>query len=353
MEAKFDYQIKAAKIVLKNALNSQYIASVLAGCPGSGKTTISHHILNSFCKRFPNSKVVVLTEGQNILKNQYLNELENSHIDIGFSYGDFDSDAQVRIGLPQSIDRLDLSSIDLLVVDEAHRFYMADMVQKILNKFNPRYKILMTGTPSDFIAYNKHNSKKYAIYSIAAEDLYDKDIFNSVVMDVVKTIDITNLHSTLISVFNHASKHKDNLSKLMVACPTIQYANKVKLELERMKRKVSISTSENDIDSSEINDFKENLTDTLIVVGRGILGFNDPEITALIDLKSSFNINNSYQLFARLLRKSNKKAIKTYYRIADCQGYNDQVKSLHKIKALTNKKIFNGYDGKNLKLVIE
>lgn len=350
MNTNYSYQDKAAKTVLENALSGKYIASVLAACPGAGKTTISQKIINSYTKMFPNANVLVLTEGKNTLKNQYLEELNTSHIEIGFAYGDFASNAQVRVGLPQSISKLSWSNVDLLVVDEAHNFFLADMVQSIVKKLNPKHIVLMTGSPTEFNKLNEHK-KQYGMYYIAAEELMQNGVFSSVVMDVARCEDKKNPWRAMESVLVEAKKKKDNTSKMMVACPSIDYAKKVRDYLKYLGLTVSLSTSENDKDDTEIQKFKNGETKVLIVVGKGILGFNDKAITLVADLRSSDNLDASYQLFARVLRTHPEGVRKSYYRVSD-KDYNKQVLTLHKMTALMRKDIFKGFNGNNLKLEI-
>jgi superfamily II DNA or RNA helicase len=350
MKTDYSYQTQAAEIVLKNLLSGKYIASVLAACPGAGKTTISQIVLNRYVAMSSGSKVVVLTEGQNTLKNQYIEELKNSHIKINFSFGDFTSDAQVRVGLPQSIGQLK-GGIDLLVIDEAHNFYFAEMVQEIIKKYNPKHIMLMTGSPTKFNDHNKFANVKYGIHYISAEFLQKKGVFSAVTMDVIRVSDKKNAEIAALRAINFATAKGDDLSKIMVACPSIDYAVVVSTVLTRLGYRVALSTSKNDQNDQEIMNFKSGKANALIVVGKGILGFNDSNITALFDFKSSDNLDSAYQLFARVLRKHPKNVVKSYYRIAD-KDFNKQVLTLHKMLGLMKTEIFTGFTGKNLKLEI-
>jgi superfamily II DNA or RNA helicase len=356
MKTDYSYQPKAAEILMSKMLSKKYLATVLAACPGAGKTTISQMVLNSYVAMFPGSKALVLTEGQNTLKNQYISELENSHIKINFSFGDFTTEAQVRVGLPQSISQLK-GGFDLLIVDEAHRFYFAEMIQEIVKKYNPKHILLMTGSPTQFNDHNeKHptkygNNGKYGIHYISAEELQRQGVFSAVNMDVIRVGDRGQAYTSMKLALEVAKSKKDDLSKIMVACPTIAYAYEVKKALIAAGYAVSLSTSKNDQDDDQINLFKLGHTNALIVVGKGILGFNDSNITALFDFKSSSNLDTSYQLFARVLRKHPKAVVKSYYRIAD-KDFNKEVLTLHKMLGLMKTEIFKGFTGKNLKLAI-
>ena len=351
MRTDYSYQPKAAEIVLKNLLSGKYIASVLAACPGAGKTTISQMVLNKYIAMSSTAKVVVLTEGQGVLKSQYLDELQGAHIPINFTFGGFESDAQVRVGLPQSIGRLAWEQIDLLVVDEAHNFYFADTVQAIIKKLNPKHIMLMTGSPTKFNLHNLKNETKYGIHYISAELLQRQGVFSAVNMDVIRVADKKNAKITTARALNFATAKGDDLSKIMIACPSIAYATEVAVVLKEFGYIVALSTSKNDQEDQEIRNFKSGQANALIVVGKGILGFNDSNITALFDFKGSDNVDSAYQLFARVLRKHAKGVVKSYYRIAD-KDFNKQVLTLHKILGLMKTEIFTGFTGKNLKLEI-
>lgn len=346
----YTYQIKAANQVLADALSNRYKASVLAVAPGGGKTTVSHHIINNHVAQYPNARILVLTEGQRTLKNQYISELESPNVSINFTFGGFNSDAQVRIGIPQSIDQLDWTEIDLLIVDEAHNFYLEPMVQNIVANLNPKHKVLMTGSPTKYNALND-TRKKYAIYYISAEELQSMGVYSAVDVDIAraKTKDPVDAYKAVVI---KATANGDSLDKIMIACSTIKDATKLSIYLINSGRKVSLSTSKNDPDDVQIAEFKQNKTDTLIVVGKGVLGFNDSYITTLIDMRSSSNLDASFQLFARVLRRHPHGIKKAYYRVSldNSKSYNKQVLIGHKMLALMERGIYTRYSGKNLRL---
>jgi len=83
------YQEKAAEDALAEAMRSG--KAVLAMFCGGGKTTTSQLIIKKFIKRNGNqSRILVVTENNNALKQQYLVELINAHVPIDFTYGDID-----------------------------------------------------------------------------------------------------------------------------------------------------------------------------------------------------------------------------------------------------------------------
>lgn len=349
----YSYQPHLANKIFKECQGLFVDAAVLAAAPGSGKTTISQIVISRYLEKFPKAKVVVLTHGQTLLQNQYIENLITPNVEINFTFGKFTSkieDApQVQIGLPQAIHRLCWDKIDLLIVDECHEFYLKPMVQKILKKLKPTHQVLLTGSPSEFNRLKKEG-KKYAISYVAGNELMDNDVFSPVEMDVVPVKYRKNTKQSLCEMLDHAKKKGKDLSKIMVAVKSIREAINVAHYLESIGRNVALSTCKTDRSNVMVREFKKGNHDTLVVVMRGILGFSDNDITGMFDLRCSESVDISNQLFSRVLRKHPKGIQKFYYRcgqkgIAD---YNDQVIMLHKIKAMMRRDMFKKYDGTNL-----
>lgn len=351
----YNYQYTVANKIIKDFENKAIEASVLAATPGSGKTTISQIVINNYLTKYPNTKVLVLTHGQNVLKNQYLDNLRNSFIKINFNFVDFNKTAkdidsyQVFVGLPQSLKKIKLPKIDLLIVDECHQFYLKPLVSNIIKQLKPTHQLLMTGSPSEFIKINNLKNR-YEINFIAGEDLMKKGVFSSVVMEVISTKKEDPIDVKLTKMMVHARQDNMNLSKIMIAVNTVEEGFIVASKLSSMGRKIALSTVKNDPEGREIGRFKNNECDTLIVVNRGVLGFSDNEITGMFDLKCSSNLDTSNQLFSRVLRKHPKGITKFYYRHGDrsAKDFNNQFIMLHKIKDLMKNSIYKRYDGTNL-----
>ena len=350
MKDKYDYQSIAADKVLENLYSGKFIASGLFSIPGSGKTTMSFHILNKYLYEHPKAQVVVLTHGQNTLKLQYLEDLKNPNIPIDFTFGTFDDKAQVLVGLPQSLKKIiNIPKIDLLVIDEAHEYYGAAMVQNFISNRNIKNIILLTGSPSQFNLHNQINVSKYGTHYIAGSDLQDLGVFSEVDMDLVVTSSVS-IREQLKLAFNKLDDKKADRSKVMIAVKSINDANNANIYLKAIGRKVSLSTSENDSDNEELDKFKSGVTNTLIVVKKGILGFSDNMITALIDLRESQDVEINFQLMARILRVHPKITPKTYLKLS--KKNNDGVIMLEKMLALMSRDIYTKYNGKNLTVEI-
>jgi superfamily II DNA or RNA helicase len=339
---KYNYQPIAASNVLRDALSQQYEASVLAAAPGAGKSTILVYMLNMFFEQRKRGRAMVLTHNQTILRNQMLNGLKTPNIVVNFTHGEINSNSMVEVGLPGSVENM--SEIDLLVVDEAHEYFWEKMYDKVVEKCKPKYIILMTGSPSYFIRYNKtakmsrRDIKQFAIHFISAKELLDRGIFSPVDLDVVKSESIQD-------VLEYAKKQNYDTTKLMVACKDILKANEVASYLVSIGRRVSLSTSHNDIYNEEVDKFVKNQTNTLVVVNKGVLGFSDSELTMVIDLKCSKDLEVRNQLFSRLMRKHPDGRRKYYISVCREEKYKEEVYLLNDVIKLIERKNLMAYDG--------
>src|SRR5690606_26327725 len=109
------------------------------------------------------------------------------------------------------------------------------------------------------------------------------------------------------------------LGKTMIACARIKQAQYIADYLNKKGVGAVVSESENDVDSENIKAFMENeTTKVLIVVNRGILGFDYAELGCVIDMTCSTNIDRIYQLFSRVVRKDpkNKKKRKLFVKVS-------------------------------------
>lgn len=337
----YNYQISTAKIIFDKTISCAYDAVVLAAAPNSGKSTIIIEILNLFFQQFPDIKVVVLTHNQNLLKDQMLESFRQGFVKPKFTFGEFGSDSQVEVGIPSS--RSKITGFDVLVVDEAHQYYKASMVEEIKEKFKPRYEILMTGSPSIYNQANQQSNKLiYGIHYISGEELVENNVYSDIVIDVVQSgKDVIENYKKAYDKLKEDKRFND--SKLMIACKTIDDAYILGNYLKTIGRKIAISTSDNDSKNLQIKRFKSGEADTLLVVNKGILGFSDNNVTALIDLKSSKDIDTRNQLFARILRKHPDGIKKFYISTATKSGFNKEVELLYKVANLMKKEVFQTY----------
>lgn len=154
---------------------------ILSACPNAGKTLMAIIYIDWCLYLNPAFRVLVLTHGQVNLKTQFMEEAAKYD-------ADFLKSNNIQIALPHGTHRKDLKKVDLVVVDEAHQFYFAKMMQTILQKTQPDQQLLMTGTPSDFIAHNlTHADDQFDISFIDVKTIFDMGFANNVHVEVAST----------------------------------------------------------------------------------------------------------------------------------------------------------------------
>lgn len=353
--------------------------TILAACPSAGKTIMAIYCIEDYLIEHPSAKVLVLTHGTTILRTQFNDVLNEVH--PGFSYNmvekftQFKHKSQVNVCLPQTLCGKNLPHIDLLVVDEAHQFYFADMVQNIIKLINPDKQLLLTGTPSVFIA------KNYPIIAVPLITIYDEGMTADVRVEIAtssynfdiigdynndnelkgdveilesetkKTLDellkkiIVKLGDNNIRTWTQSLKE---LKKTMFACRSQKQAKQIKSYFDNTGIKSALSVSDTDTDSLEIQRFKaEDDCLILIVVGRGILGFNYTKLVNIVDMSTSQNIDRIYQLFCRIVRKHPDGVKKFFFKIAPREKSDYYKYIMTGVLALSAEEFFIKFNGKN------
>ena len=189
---------------IKQSMSSQEV-TILAACPSAGKTIMSIFTIENYLNQHPTHKVLVLTHGTTILRTQFCEVLDE--VKPGFTsnlvekYNDYNSNKQVNVCLPQTLSGHTLSHVDLLVVDESHQFYFADMVQDIIKQTTPSKQLLLTGTPSIFI------QKNYPIIPIPLMTIYEEGM----VADVRVEIATSSYNFDIIKDYNEDKELKSEV----------------------------------------------------------------------------------------------------------------------------------------------
>ena len=309
----------------------------------------------------------------------------------------------VFIAIPQTFNGVkDLPQFDIVIIDEGHQFYFTKeedgMVQRLIRKCKSKKEICFTGTPAPFIL------KKWPIITVTMGELFDSGYVQDLVVELAsssylvddieysekngelkqsvqakaftkentgKTLDdllsfiykrsrviwrdMPNLAAKAMHLPSWAVAFK-RLDKTMIACKSQAQAHYVKEYFEKCGIKTLLSIS-NDSDASESNkvfdDFKaDKETLVLIVVNRGILGFNFPDLINVIDMTCSKNINRIFQLMSRAVRKSETGKSKLFLKIApqirgNLRG-NDYFRHIMTaVMSLTQEYWFKNFNGKN------
>lgn len=300
---------------------------VIASAPNSGKTLMALE----FMKQHANKTFLILTHGTVVLKEQWADKLKEANLPFSEELGK----ERITYGLPQGMYRKTGFKVDYLIIDEAHAFTFAKMVKEIKSKCRPKKTIYLTGTPSKFIA------KGYETIVVPALDLIKNDFSADLYLGMLSTSAIiekddfnqegdvkdskaklleatvgTDLDTLLTAIHSRLCetgmfKGRPNLrkkvewaptlgalKKTMIACRSVIQANKVEKYFKAMQIPTLLSHSENDLDSSNIQQFKTDPEHkVLVVVDRGILGFDMHDLVNVVDLTCSKNIDRTYQLW--------------------------------------------------------
>lgn len=344
---------------------------VLSICPSGGKTiTALKYALDN------KLKTLVLAHGTGVLRTQWGSVLDSHNIKWSTDFTE-----NFTVNLPQSLYKKNkFPKIDLLIIDEAHEFYSANMVKTIIKNLKPKKMLLLTGTPSVFI------KKGYPITIIPAEKLINENYINNVYFglastsedlkntsynkdgDVKRNIRFKQTNNTLDSLMEsiHArlneTMYKDKpllqmnlprifkkLHKTMIACNNIRQAEEVGLYFSKKGINNVVSHNDNDINSDNIQEFlSDDLVKVLVVVNRGILGFDMPELVNIVDLTCSRNIDRIYQLYARVMRKHDKFNMKYFFKVIP-EKQSDLYKFYMSASlCLLRKDFIEKYNGKNI-----
>lgn len=151
--------------------------TIIALCPGGGKTEIAIAIIIRFLNENPTKRILILTHGTNTLLRNFIDRLNKYSLEFDDYTDDLnDVTKRIHICLPNQEKKIK-GKYHLIIVDEAHELYLAERMQRIIQKINPDMQVLLTGTPSKFISDSKFNgvysdeNKEGGIFVLAANQL--------------------------------------------------------------------------------------------------------------------------------------------------------------------------------------
>jgi|TARA_R110000822_G_C15334345_1_gene494983 hypothetical protein len=377
------YQAEPAKFI------NNKTKTVLAIAPGGGKTEIAIYSMVEYLNANPKSRVLVLTHSTNVLLDNFINRLDGLNVNFKYST-DFDPNCQVHICLPNSEGKI-TGEYDFLIVDEAHENYLAERVQRIIKNIKPTKQLLLTGTPSKFIAAGGYDICAVAANEISSEWFaklgielvvsdypwmgnYNSDHevvkgFDFNVDDTKKTLDsiIIKLIDRLKTKFTPEQfNNPSNLTKLkkwaftyneigktMFVCKTIKQAEVIYSILKGNDVNATISHSECDSENNRIEEFKNNQYDVLVVVNRARLGYSDDSLMNIIDISGTHNPDIIYQMFCRVVRGTPDMQ-KYYLKVTPSRIENKAITHMSVCAALmlTDKEYLLSYNGKNFRSIV-
>ena len=365
----YSFQIPMVKSISNDLKN--YQENLLAAAPGAGKTNMVIDLLSKYyLPDYPDHKVIILSHGQTILRDQWIGRF--NRVGVNFSFQELisgctvDLSKQVFVAIPQffTTDILEQFKNEnvLLIVDEAHQYYFAKngMVEKIVDKIQPISILCLTGTPSDFIKKNTFKTNFISPSEVASKGVYSyvsmelshspysfsrQEYHNN--GNLKNTIDIkqTETYMTLDNMLRQLDQPE--LKKTMVICSSQKQALDVERYFIIKKQMVALSISDIDADSGAIKFFTEHDDcNILVVVNRGILGFDCPEIMNLLDLKCSYNPNVIMQYLARIFRlHPTGRVKKRYLRAINGDRIMDEWHILNFMVNLMEPENFTTFDG--------
>jgi superfamily II DNA or RNA helicase len=409
-----DYDIREhqKEFLTNNEFDNSRKPFVLGAGTSSGKGPMSIMWLELFYSNTANKNKTTLfvSASKTILRDNIHEVLKKFKPSFSYSIvkdkktliAALERNAQVLVLIPQTIKSYYklLPKIHTFILDEAHEWYFAKTIAgkessltKIIKHTQPTKQLLLTGTPSKFIA----NGDKFNFQFVPVMDLYDAGLVSNVKMEIVsstydfkandwkgtygnlkgnKTNSPKQAEDALVAVckemidklknplkdwysINNVTKNSigklfDYMDKTIIYTHSLSQANKFHKILNSKKEltnKVLVSHSENDPDSIEFNKFKtEHKYKVLIAVDRGRIGFDMPELFNIVDFTMTQNLDMLLQMYGRLLRKSDlqKKKQKIYFKVATKNTADYFVDLMTAMLCLTHMDWYSMYNGKNM-----
>jgi superfamily II DNA or RNA helicase len=336
---------------------------VMAGPPGSGKTLMGQTVATAHIKSTPNAKVLWLAHGQNNLLDQTFDRfLEDPR---EFSYATLgpgsrhvepwtttptagpNPSANLHLSLPHAfVKKNSAKGYTMIVVDEAHHFVEGSMVKGI-RAANPKAKVLLlTGTPNKYLI-----SKEAPVVTVSMAEIIRENpgVYADLNVELVQTganlsladwdanqrlkpesVDADTLEALQevvgLLVQRCTSRLRDpavyaawwaqflkgfgiakwllktKIAPTIWACHDQKQAKLVGQKLTDLGLEVRVSTSDTDPDSLFFSEFREKPNGILVVVDRGVLGTDIPELKNVVDMTGSHNVDMTFQLMSRVVR---------------------------------------------------
>lgn len=366
----YNYQKPLINKVLDHLYKKENV--VLAACPGAGKTVMAIRVIDKYLKQYPKAKILILTHGQTVLRSQWMERLTFFRDQPDFmecTANAIDSpNINIYVAIPQSYRMIlkYLKRVDMVIVDEAHHFYRGSQVNQLLKKLKPRSELLLTGTPSAYLD-NPHwkvvgiTLQELLMCNVIAdpqiellESKYDISISDYTRDDDLKvnfTIRKDYTEETLESVINKLKSNKGSLAKTMIACSSQIQARIIyeSLILKGYRSLLSISDQKTGNDLENLDLFKTDMSYTfLVVVQRGVLGFDFEKLVNVVDFTSSLNVNRIFQLLCRIVRKdrANPHGLKRYLKISAKQIHPLTYYIMSFVVSLSDERYYYSYKGK-------
>lgn len=322
----YSYQRGLVNRVL-TAFKDGHTKVVLAAAPGAGKTRMASDVIYAMNKR-----TMILAHGQNIIREQWATQEWSrtpAVLRAGFEDGDLKKDFVIT--LPQTIiHKLEGELFDLLVVDEAHERYFANQVTAIREMISPKYELLLTGTPYEFVG-----NDEFHVIGITAQELLEYGVISDphiklisspyrltyadynreLMLNKNKTFSVEDTQKTVRAAIDYLQKENGKIGKTMIVCHNQLQAADTHSWLTDKNQSSILSVSDVSCGTEELHEFKNSDKKFFIVVDRGILGFDYPDLENVIDMSATLNPFTLFQMLCRVVRNNGKK--KSFIKVAD------------------------------------
>lgn len=408
----YDERIHQREFLTNNAFDDSKLPFVLGAGTSSGKGPMAIMFLELFYKNplNKNKPTLFVSASKTVLRDNIEGVIKEFNPSFTYSIVKdkkslleaLNKKSQVIVLIPQTISNYYqlLPKFHNFILDEAHEWYFAktkgskiSTLDKIINHIKPTKQLLLTGTPSKFVA----NGDRFNFQFVPVMDLYNAGLVSNVKVEIVsstydfkandwlssygnlksnKTNSPKKAEDALIMVcnemlnklrnplkdwynINNVTKHSIGklfkfLDKTIIYTHSKKQADKFYSILNSKKElsgKVLLSHSENDPNSIEFNKFKtDDSYHILIAVDRGRIGFDMPELFNIVDFTLTQNLDMLLQMYGRLLRKSflQKKKEKIYFKVATKNTADYFVDLMTAMLCLTTSEYYSKYNGKNM-----
>ncbi len=392
----------------KEALNNQDLytkaKAVVAAGTSSGKTyyMIMRLILQYWNKSFKGKITLVIPAYQTALRTNFVDALMDfvNVAKVPFTFKvckgkedvkkAIEDKVEVIICLPTSVEKSSyLPKIEQIFIDEAHGWYFATTIKKIIKRTKPEQQVLLTGTPFKFnlrkafykfwvpvmelfnqglisnvethiisSAYDFKNSDYNALHEVkTSKSLATKKSLEKVLLGMIRKLrNPIKAHYNVNRITNEAvGRLFKYLDKTVIWCKSIEQAEfftKTLRSYKGLENSVLLSHSKCDPNSEMLYKFtqKENKDiKILVVVDRTKLGWSFKELFNGIDFTLSRNPATIIQMMARLFRlsenKPNKK--KYFYKVSNSKDAGYYTVIMKAVLLLLHRNWYTIFNGKN------
>jgi superfamily II DNA or RNA helicase len=353
---------------------------LIAACPGAGKTEMGFEMVRQLYNSRDLDGAVWLAWLRTSLMEATRERLQKRLPALA---------PHLTIEIPQQHHNIE-GKFDLVVSDEGHangNEVDGGQVSRLVKKTGARSTLILTGSPSKFI---KRGLKPVAVFSLAelhaagrssdltievglseypivAED-YNKD------GDVRHGINYTQkqtdrtLENLLDGFFARlklgrhsmgwwnrgvlklAEKKWDSiltrLKKTIIACRDIKQAKQVAKYFRAQGVETLVSNYEEDKKSENMDAFSKSSAPLLIVVDRGTLGYDNPDLVNFVDFTGSRNPDRIFQMLSRVVRPSKKISKKLFIKVMPTSFADaNLIYFMEGVLNLVHREIFSTYDG--------